>query len=184
MTLFLSDLASWWCSLDCVVFIGVLSFTLILEHLFVVFYLQKVHGPTPSIFAFSRFSVIVPYVPTEVQVRLLRLHFLGCPRRALLARPWIYLESIPSASLDLVFLWRLCFFLSGRSWARLTGVSAKFFGALSKKIPGVPWRACPTISFQWKPSSPREINGIANRLVLDLFFGTGWFPHPICCVVA
>ena len=64
------------------------------------------HGPTPSIFSFACFSVVVPYGLIEFQAPMLRLHFLGYPSHSVtslgalghtfLAYPWPSLASFLS----------------------------------------------------------------------------------------
>ena len=66
------------------------------------------HVPTPSIFALSGFSDVVPNGLLEGQARLLHLVFLRDTRHDRLVHPRCYLSSIPPASSALVFCcWRL-----------------------------------------------------------------------------
>ena len=104
------------------------------------FYFYKVHVPIPLIFTFAGFLVVVPYGPIEVQVRLLRLHFLGNPRRARLVRPWCSLVSITSDSPALDFLLE-----------DPLGLFLAFLGMLAWHVLGNIWHAF--IEHSWWPPS-------------------------------
>ena len=97
------------------------------------FYFWKVHVPTPSIFALSGFSDVVPNGILEGQARMLHLIFLRYNRHDRLVHPQCSLYSIPVASSASVFCcWRLDQSLLGiighTYLAHLFGVSLAFFG--------------------------------------------------------
>ena len=83
-----------------------------------------------------------------------------------------------------IFHWRPRSVFSERYWANLFGVSLTFLGAVSKRIPGTPWRDCLTLSFSLWYSSPGDIDDLANHLVLVLLLVIGWFPRPLCRISA